>query len=70
MYSAHVQINKHTSARNLALLQQLTPYDLDQARKQEEAHQPITNPIVCTLQKHVQVAAKKITGLNAQRLSF
>lgn len=70
MYSARIQINEHASARDLALLQQLTPYDLDQARKQEEAHQPITNPLIRTLRKHVLVAGRKITGSNAQRLSW
>lgn len=68
--SARIQINHSASARDIALLQQLSPYDLDQARRQEEAHQKITNPLVQTLRKHVFVAGRKVSGSNTQRYGY
>lgn len=68
--SARVQMNRRASSADIALLQQLTPYDLDQARRQEESHQPITNPVVRTLRGHVFGAGRKVAGSNAKRYGF
>ncbi|KAL6302018.1 hypothetical protein BKA93DRAFT_818757 [Sparassis latifolia] len=67
LHSARVEIQKKDFDRDAAQLSSITIQRLKSAAEQEANHQPISDPGVRLLRKHLYASAMHVTGSNSSR---
>ena len=65
--AAHVEMKRKKFEEDARLMSTITAAKLEEARIQEEKHQPIADPAVRLLRSHVHAAAGKVQGTDQSR---
>jgi len=70
MHSARLQMHRKDFEKDLFILSSIMLKDLKQAEAEERRRDPISNPRVCALQKHVVTANGRVIGSDHARAQY